>query len=87
MILGRPGPGVQNSYKHLLIYIFLIVARPTDQEEKEQCSEGRRKWTDCPPDTLLNALAKAQLTNSTLGNMAKYTVEADECKSLSVTLL
>ncbi|XP_017325788.1 serine/threonine-protein kinase Nek5 isoform X1 [Ictalurus punctatus] len=44
-------------------------ARPTDQEEKEQCSEGRRKWTDCPPDTLLNALAKAQLTNSTLGTV------------------
>ncbi|XP_062862399.1 serine/threonine-protein kinase Nek5-like isoform X2 [Trichomycterus rosablanca] len=44
---------------------------PTKQDERkspeEQRPEERRKWTNRPPETLLNALAEAQLTCLTMG--------------------
>lgn len=60
--------------------LFFSIVIATEQEEAEQSPEGRRKWTDCPPDTLLNALAQAQLTYSTLGNMD--TGHLHECRSV-----
>ncbi|XP_076858156.1 serine/threonine-protein kinase Nek5 isoform X3 [Brachyhypopomus gauderio] len=35
-------------------------------EGRDQSPQGRRQWTNCPPDTLLDVLARAQLTCSTL---------------------
>ncbi|XP_030642456.1 serine/threonine-protein kinase Nek5 [Chanos chanos] len=48
------------------------------QEREGQHSDGRRHWTDRPPNTLLNALGEAQLTSSTLGTVMAWEDTAEE---------
>lgn len=61
---------------------MIVFIEAGAQEEKKQSPEERRKWTDRRPDTLLNALAEAQLTSSTLGNKSIIIVHADYYKSI-----
>lgn len=54
------------SVVHLLEYASLVCSG----EEEEEEEVGRRQWVSGPPESLLDAMAQAKLTTSTVDSQS-----------------